>query len=125
MIIDEALNSKTVGAIERHYLHAKKKHPYFCDRMLPAWAECNIKELVRRALDDRRASLKAREQDGNLVWNYVLDCDVWEVSDAIVNGDIPHAIEECYHAIAVLLRVVDVLEGRQTLGKPKKEGEVK
>ena len=32
--------------------------------------------------------------------------------------------EECYDAIAVLLRVVDVIEGRQALGKPQ-EGEKK
>ena len=28
------------------------------------------------------------------------------------------AVEECYDAIAVLLRVIDVLEGRQPLGRP-------
>lgn len=30
------------------------------------------------------------------------------------------AVEECYDTIAVLLRMVDVLEGRQKLGKPNK-----
>ena len=30
------------------------------------------------------------------------------------------AVEECYDAIAVLLRVIDVLEGRQELGRPER-----
>lgn len=34
------------------------------------------------------------------------------------------AIEECYDAITALLRVIDVLEGRQELGNPNKQSEV-
>lgn len=43
-----------------------------------------------------------------------------EVCNAIARGDNAHAVEECYDTIAVLLRMVDVLEGRQCLGKPEK-----
>lgn len=38
---------------------------------------------------------------------------------AETRGDKANAVEECYDAIAVLLRMVDVPEGRQTLGKPE------
>lgn len=54
-----------------------------------------------------------------LIWDTLLNCEVWEVHEAIMKGDTAQAVEECYDAIAVLLRVVDVLEGRQKLGKPE------
>jgi hypothetical protein len=53
----------------------------------------------------------------------VLDCEVWEAMEAFVNGNTAHAVDECYDAIAVLLRTIDVLEGRQKLGKPETKGE--
>ena len=111
--------------IRMHYDHARKKHPYFCDRMLPAWAESNIKDHIQRALEDRRARLKQGAGDGNLMWNEVLDCECWEVTEALAHGDTAHAVEECFDAIAVLLRAIDVLEGRQKLGKPETKGEAK
>lgn len=41
--------------------------------------------------------------------------------NAIVYCDIENAINEAYDVIAVLLRVIDVLEHRQPLGKPKEK----
>lgn len=59
-------------------------------------------------------------------WTYatvcdVLLCELYEVEYAMAKKDVPNSIEECYDAIAVLLRVVDVLEGRQALGNPAKD----
>lgn len=111
--------------MREHYDHARRKHPYLCDRMLPAWAEPNIKDHIRRALEDRRARLKQGEADGNLMWNEVLDCECWEVAEALANGDTAAAVEELYDCVAVLLRTIDVLEGRQKLGKPETKGKAK
>jgi len=44
---------------------------------------------------------------------------VWEATEALANGDKAQAVEELYDCISVLLRTVDVLEGRQKLGRPK------
>ena len=52
------------------------------------------------------------------MWDTLLNCEVWEVHDALLRGDNANAVEKCYDAIAVLLRVVDVIEGRQPLGNP-------
>jgi hypothetical protein len=53
----------------------------------------------------------------------VLLCEVAEMFAAIEHCKMKEAIEEAYDCIAVLLRIVDVLEGRQALGNPtKKEG---
>lgn len=41
------------------------------------------------------------------------------MSAAVANGDKAQAVEELYDCISVLLRTVDVLEGRQALGRPK------
>lgn len=100
-----------------HYDHAREKHPYFCDWLrpvhlnLPAPSEMLIK---LRGLIDRDSEC------GMLCWETLVSCENWEVINAIEQEDYAAAVEECYDAIAVLLRVIDVLEGRQKLGKPEK-----
>ncbi|MGN0845251.1 MAG: hypothetical protein ACI4QT_08555 [Kiritimatiellia bacterium] len=53
-------------------------------------------------------------------WDDILDCELWEIYDALAHDDKAQAVSECYDAIAVLMRTVDVLEGRQPLEEPKK-----
>lgn len=107
------MDNKTIEKINAHYEHAKEKHPYFCDRLtgLNSFA-------AKRYLSAARKNLKHRISTSNVLFNDVLICELFEVEDAMARKDIPNAIEECYDAIAVLLRAVDVLEGRQALGKP-------
>ena len=104
--------------VEKHYRHAREKHPYFCDYLTAKW----MGKLQRAEIDSHlirlRRALKEWSESGDLMWDTLLDCEVWEVHDAIERGDKAQAVEECFDAIAVLLRVVDVLEGRQALGKP-------
>lgn len=102
-----------------HYIHAKEKHPYFCDRLLPDWPKYKIRCRILDNLQRSRLRNKAGIQNHNLMWNEIADCEVWEATEAMANGDTSHAVEECYDAIAVLLRTIDVLEGRQKLGKPE------
>jgi len=118
MIIDEALNSKTIDAIERHYLHAKEKHPYFADVLLDSIDTKDrtavMLEIARRHID-MYAGTCLRPFD-------VLACEIAEAKHAIAKGDSAAAIEELYDCAAVCLRTIDVLKGRQALGKTK-EGE--
>jgi NTP pyrophosphatase (non-canonical NTP hydrolase) len=120
MRIETELNGKTVGAIERHYLHAKEKHPYFCDALTYHTRFGADFELAKA-----RDALAFDVKNKTVTPLSVLNCETLEVIDAIVHDDKTHAIEECYDAIAVLLRVIDVLEGRQKLGKPETQGEAK
>ena len=108
--------------ILKHYNHAREKHPYFCDRMLPDWAKNKIKSRISVNLQCSRLRIKAGVQNHNLMWNEIADCEIWEATEAMANGDTAHAVEECYDVIAVLLRTIDVLEGRQKLGKPETKG---
>ena len=111
--------------VEKHYAHAVQKRTYFCDRLLPDWSIGKIKSCIAVNLECARTRIKAGVRDHNLMWNEIADCEVWEVTEAMANGDKDHAVEELYDCIAVLLRTIDVLEGRQKLGKPKTEGGAK
>ena len=105
--------------VRAHYAHAIEKHPYFCDRLLPDWPIAKIRSKISVALQYARQRIKAGAKSHDLMWNELADCEVWEATEALANGDKAQAVEELYDCISVLLRTVDVLEGRQALGKPK------
>ena len=110
-----------IEKIKQHYEHAKEKHPYFCDALLPhrEYSFKMIHELIDANLALARNRIEVGVRDGNVMWNELLNCEAWEATEAIANDDTAAAVAECYDAIAVLLRVVDVLEGRQKLGRAK------
>ena len=118
-----ASDAAVITKIAEHYCHAKRKHPYFCDVCSPNWQTIEQqKKTIAYALKMSRMDISDDITRGRLMWDTLLNCEVWEVHDALLRGANAHAVEECYDAIAVMLRVVDVIEGRQTLGKPQ-EGE--
>ena len=110
-----------IEKIQEHYDRAREKHPYFCDALLPhrEYSREQIHELIDANLALARNRIEVGVRDGNVMWNELLNCEVLEATEDIANGDTAAAVEECYDAISVLLRVIDVLEGRQKLGKPK------
>ncbi len=103
--------------IREHYDHARKKHPYFCDIIT-----CLSDSGADTHLDIYRSTLRAEKEAEAVETGTLLGCEFYEAMQAYTHGDTAHAVEECYDAIAVLLRTIDVLEGRQKLGKPGKEG---
>lgn len=135
MRIETDLDGAVVGAIERSYFNAKEKHQYFCDGITGGDVYGLVSENSHKfsyhgqheyysgELGLRRDEVRHRSKNGTLKAEHVLACEYHEMLEAYARGDTAAAVEECYDAIAVLLRVVDVLEGRQTLGRPK-EGEV-
>ena len=106
-----------ISNILKHYAHAKEKHPYFCDIIT-----CLSESGADTHLDIYRSTLKAEADNGCVEADAVLMCEVYEAMQAYTYGDTAHAVEECYDAIAVLLRTIDVLEGRQKLGNPETKG---
>lgn len=118
---EASIDAAVVLKIAEHYCHAKRKHPYFAD-MLFLWDDNDVEE-AKRYLESVRMLLNIERKQGRVYAETLANCEVAEVCDAIARGDKAAAVEECYDAIAVLLRMVDVLEGRQKLGKPKDEGE--
>ena len=125
MRIETDLDGKTVGAIERHYFHAREKHPYFCDMLHPEWMDASQRDFkIAETLAKLRKQIQAQVVNKEVMWDTLLDCEVWEAHEAIELGHPELAVEECYDAIAVLLRVIDVLEGRQQLGRPEERGDL-
>lgn len=108
-----------IEKIREHYEHAKAKHPYFADEIT------RIEDkLYWRKLEIRdHEILKTRIELNNVGADDILHCEVCEMFHAFTAEDTAADVEEAYDAIAVLLRVVDVLEGRQALGDPAKKGD--
>lgn len=103
-----------------HYIRAKEKHPYFCDALFPRWMPSEERgERIDATLGCVREEMKKHGED---VYDVLFE-EVYEILEAANNGDTAHAVDECYDAISVLLRTIDVLEGRQKLGKPETKGE--
>lgn len=100
----------------RHYAHAIEKHPYFCDwdpLQTTDYFKKKMTEALRRAREDLKFAAEANEVE----WIEVLECEKFEAVEALASGDKAHAVEDLYDMIAVCLRTIDVLEGRQKLGK--------
>lgn len=112
-----------VAEITKHYMHAKTKHAHFCDLLLPAEFSEDVgffRGIAAHHLAQVRKQLAEQVKNGREIWDTVLNCEVWEIIDALARGDHAAAIAECFDAVAVLLRLVDVLQGRQELGDPAK-----
>ena len=107
------------GRIASHYAHAIEKHPYFCDKVGQSATNKRDVERIKVHLGMSRQCIAESIEHHNLHGEDILDCQVWEVFDALAKGDKSHAVEELYDCVAVLLRTIDVLEGRQKLGKPE------
>ena len=110
--------------IVEHYNHAREKHPYFCD-WSPLQTTKHFKKKMTEALRMARETLEFAVANNEVEWIDVFDCEKFEALVALASGDKTQAVEELYDCIAVCLRTIDVLEGRQKLGKPKEEGEAK
>ena len=119
-----------IEKIQEHYDHAREKHPYFCDALVASQlpqSDIDHDEDVQIIVNMLHDMQRKNDNDilaGKVLCTNFLDEKKYEVLNAIVNGDTAAAVEECYDCIAVLLRMIDVLEGRQKLGKPE-EGDIK
>ena len=122
-----SIDAAAVIKIAEHYCHAKRKHPHFADRIIDYYCVGPKTRFAVMAMEQElqlaRKSLAARRGDRMVTPDILLQCEVLEANLAYAQNDIHHAVEECYDAIAVLLRMIDVLEGRQALGRPQEGGE--
>jgi len=95
--------------IYKHYIHACEKHPFFADEMCRtdySWysAAIRFKEYLKYQT--------VLHNDGEPTYclaKYVLDAELAEVYDAYCKGNYDQAVEEIYDAIAVLLRMGDMI----------------
>ena len=117
MKTETGLSAKTVAAIERHYNYAKEKHPYFCDMVTrDLWTVKDIQDNIKRIRQYIEQDIARHEVEAMSL----LICETREFEEAMTLKNTEAAIEELYDVIVVCMRIIDVLEGRQELGKPKK-----
>ena len=95
-----------------HYMKAVEKHPHFADRLF-----CN--ESVKSAKSDLTMKRHILKLLKNSCSEAVLRCEISEAAYSFAQGDKAHAIDELYDAIAVIMRMIAVLEGKQKLGGGK------
>ena len=118
---EPSLDAATVISIARHYHNAKTKHPYFAD-LLFDFGDFNGYERAEKArflLEYDREKLKDEIAYNTVRASTVAKVEAREVIEALARGDRAQAVAECYDVIAVMLRIIDVIEGRQALGRPK------
>ena len=103
-----------LDGVMAHYAHAREKHPYFCDIIT-----CLSESGADTHLSIYRARLAAELKVDAVEIGTLLDCEFYEAMQAYTHGETAHAVEKLYVCVAVCLRAIDVIEGRQKLGKPE------
>ena len=107
-----------LAKIMNHYINAKEKHPYFCDMVTrDLWTVKDIQDnikIIRQYIEQDIARHEVEAMS-------LLICETREFEEDMTLKDTAAAVEELYDVIAVCMRIIDVLEGRQELGNPKKE----
>ena len=96
-----------------HYAKALRKHPRFADAL-----------FSEDETDDAKCALEqTRGEIGYLAAHNWLDavvlaiCELEEAQLAHAQGDKAACVDELYDAVAVLMRMIAVVEGKQRLGK--------
>ena len=102
--------------IFEHYAHAREKHPYFCD-FDPMMSTRDFAKKMKVQLDNARSGIEISKECGEVEWIDLLECEKFEAVVAMSNSDKAKSVDELYRCAVVCLRTIDVIEGRQKLGK--------
>ncbi len=113
---EEAMPTAFAHLAALHYAKALCKHPRFADRLF----DPHDQEFAARSPDIMLANwhkiIKECEKDGILGACMLLNSELDEACVPYVKGDKSACVEELYDAVAVLMRMIAVVEGKQTLG---------
>jgi len=96
-----------------HYRHAVEKHPWFCDEICH---EVRGWELQAKQLKSYLVYCTERHEKGEKPYckaKDVLDAEMAEIFAAYSRGDLAQARYEIFDAIAVLLRMDDMIAEKQ------------
>lgn len=109
-----SLSKDIVAKIAEHYFHSKEKHPFFAHEL---FLDGDSQEAADEMLRRMRKILATEKSEDKVHAETCLNCEIFEAIQAYASGDKAHAVEECYDTIAVLLRIIDAIEGREKLGR--------
>lgn len=121
------MNEERINNITKHYEKAKQLHPHFCDTLYPGEYEAEYRGIIRayEAIKQHhegialRRKIKDDAEVGALCWTTLIEEQMLKVRESMNILEKGKAIESCYDGISIFLRVIDVLEGNQSLGAPK------
>ena len=103
-----------------HFAKALRKHPRFADKLFD-WREIThpfsgVATLALSRLKSCRRLVKGGEQHHLLIAGDLLNCEIAEAFAAHEQGNAAETVSELYDAVAVLMRMIAVVEGKQKLG---------
>ena len=107
-----------------HYATALRKHPRFADRLFCRGEVMKSKhgEILpdlERSLAIERCEIARDDAKEQLDALSLLACEFREAYAECLRGDKAACVDELYDAVAVLMRMIAVVEGRQKLGGEK------
>jgi hypothetical protein len=105
-----------------HFLKAVRKHPRFADALFfNGERDERMREDALQAaeldLEETREDLYLSTRDGSLDARFLLSCEMEEAFVEHLRGDAAACVDELYDAVAVLMRMIAVVEGKQKLGR--------
>ena len=114
-----------MNALKLKKLYAKtiKESTYFCDSLLPTQPRDEIRSVAVKIRNEARHRVAKGIEDGDLMWNEVLNENVWEATTHMAFGENTEAIDSLYDAMVTIMRTIDVLEGKQKLGRTNDAGD--
>ena len=103
------------GGIVEHYNHACEKHPFFADKLC-------VEALHWREFADNQKNLimSLVTRGGHVTSFAVLHAEMFEIFAAFCEGDYAQARYEVLDAIAVLLRMDDMIRNAQARREEEK-----
>ena len=107
-----------------HFAKALRKHPRFADALFNDYEKyCYSEEealvIAEDDLKDERNNISVMEKNSHIdVWS-LLSCEFLDAYVEHLKGDKAACVDELYDAVAVLMRMIAVVEGKQKLGGEK------
>ena len=98
-----------------HFVKAICKHPRFADVL---FVEGDVKD-AKSMLEQARCEIGYLAAHNWLDAGVLAMCELDEAQLANAQGDAAACVEELYDAVAVLMRMIAVVEGKQRLGGEK------
>ena len=96
-----------------HYANALRKHPRFADKMFTYPEVAN----AEKSLAAMRLWLRSQAAYDSLDGMTLTQCEIVEAQLANARGDKAACVDKLYDAVAVLMRMIATVEGKQRLGK--------
>ena len=123
LAVADAMPSDFSTRARLHYAKALRKHPRFADALFSMWEYNPNRENVLDEIDidfaEAREDLRVDERHKAVVAGSIISVKTLGAFIEHLRGDKAACVDELYDAVAVLMRMIAVVEGKQKLGGEK------